>query len=64
MNKRALYTKLTDNQADKIETLRIKFSDLYDALEELTPSRESSLALTKLEEAQMWANKSISREEI
>ena len=63
MNRKASYTKLNNEQIEKIDKLRIKFSDLYDALEELTPSRETSLAITKLEEAQMWANKGISREE-
>lgn len=39
------------------------FSDVYDFIEtNCKPSREISLAITKLEEAQMWAIKGITRE--
>ena len=40
------------------------FSIIYDEIDlKCKPSRETSLALTKLEEAQFWAIKGITREE-
>jgi hypothetical protein len=44
------------------ETLRMEFKNLAKRVDELCPdSREKSLAMTKLEEAVMWANASIAR---
>lgn len=63
MNKRAEMKTINEEQANKIEQLRICFSGMYDAIEQLClPGRETSLALTKLEESQFWAIKGISRE--
>lgn len=63
MNERAKYTDVTKEQQDKIDLIRSSFSNMYDVIDtNCKPSRETSLALTKLEEAQMWAIKGITRE--
>lgn len=63
MNRRAEFTEVNEDQHDRIETLRNAFSDIYEIIEEqCKPSRETSLVLTKLEEAQFWAIKGITRE--
>lgn len=65
MNKRAKVIEVSDEQLFRIDEIRNQFSELYDALEDLCDNcRETSLALTKLEEAQFWAVKGISREEV
>ncbi|WP_127488470.1 Acb2/Tad1 domain-containing protein [Paenibacillus ehimensis] len=51
-------------QPEKYTTIREKAKELAVLIDETTPkSREQSLALTKLEEAVMWANASIARNE-
>lgn len=63
MNKRAEFLKTTDEQSDRINKIRLAFSSLYDVIDEkCKPSRETSLVYTKLEEAQFWAIKGITRE--
>lgn len=64
MNDRAKYNdNLTQEQKDKMDLIRSSFSNMYDVLDiNCNPSRELSIALTKLEEAQMWAIKGISRD--
>lgn len=48
------------DQPERYETLRANARGLAHLIDELCPdSREKSLAITKLEEAIMWANKSI-----
>lgn len=52
------------NQQQKIEILRESSEDMGVTIARLCPeSRERSLALTKLEEALMWAVKSISHQQ-
>ena len=64
MNKRAEYTKVNNEQKERIEKVRYMFGAMYDMIEQhCKSSRETSLAITKLEEAQFWAIKGISREE-
>ena len=64
MNKRAKVIEVNDEQIFRIDELRHQFSELYDTIEELClTNRETSLALERLEEAQFWAVKGISREE-
>ena len=64
MNDRAKFTEVTKEQQDKIELIRSSFSNMYDVIDiNCKDSRETSLAYTKLEEAQMWAIKGITREE-
>ena len=63
MNERAKFIEINDNQKDRIEKIRTLFSEMYDLIDEICkPSRETSLVYTKLEEAQFWAIKGISRE--
>lgn len=63
LNDRAKYLEVTEEQNKRIEVVRSSFSKMYDVIEiNCKPSREISLALTKLEEAQFWAIKGITRE--
>jgi len=63
MNNRAKYTDVNDEQKNRIDDIRNMFSDVYDFIENnCKSSRETSLALTKLEEAQFWVIKGITRE--
>lgn len=51
-----------EGQPEKYTALRDKAKELAYLIDELAPnSREKSLAMTKLEEAAMWANASIAR---
>lgn len=53
-----------DDQAERYERIRYKAKMLAAYINENCPdSREKSLAMTKLEEAVMWANASIARNE-
>ena len=62
MNEKAKFIEITEEQKEKINKIRLSFSD--NCIEKLCEnSREKSLAITKLEEAQFWAIKGISREE-
>ena len=64
MNKKAEYTEVNKEQESRIDKVRYMFSAMYDLIEQhCKPGRETSLAITKLEEAQFWAIKGISREE-
>lgn len=59
----AQYIKCDSDHEHQIALIRFAFSEMYKCFDEiLLDSRESSLARTKLEEAQMWAIKSITRE--
>lgn len=63
MNIRAEYLKTNQNQQYRIEEIRTRFSELYNYIEDMCKnSRETSLALSRLEEAQFWIIKGISRE--
>jgi len=53
-----------NNQPERYEKIRYKAKLLAAYIDENCPdSREKSLAMTKLEEAVMWANASIARNE-
>jgi hypothetical protein len=53
-----------EGQTGRYETIRSNAKVFAIAINELCPnSREKSLALTKLEEAVMWANAAIARNE-
>lgn len=52
------------NQTERYESLRNKAKELAHLIDDLCPnSREKSLAQTNLEQAVMWANASIARNE-
>lgn len=56
------YHQPKEGQPEKYEALRSKTKELAYLIDELCPdSREKSLAMTKLEEASMWANTSVAR---
>lgn len=58
------YHEPKGDQSDRYESLRAKAKELAYMVKDKCPdSREKSLAMTKLEEAVMWANASISRAE-
>lgn len=64
MNRRAEYTTVNEEQNNRIQKIRELFSNMYDEIENnCKASRETSLVITKLEEAQFWAIKGITREE-
>lgn len=64
MNQKAKYTEVNQEQQARIDKVRYMFSGMYDIIEQhCKPGRETSLAITKLEEAQFWTIKGISREE-
>ncbi len=64
LDRRAQYTNVNHDQSNRINTIRLLFSNLYEQIDKnCKPGRETSLAITKLEEAQFWAIKGISREE-
>lgn len=58
------YHAPTDDQATLYEIIRSKTKELALLIDGMCPdSREKSLAMTKLEECNMWANASIARNE-
>jgi hypothetical protein len=56
---RKAYRQLTDEEKVRLERIKDNASALYNGIVEGPPSRMQSLALTKLEEAVMWAVKDI-----
>lgn len=63
MNNRAKFLETSKEQQDRIDLIRSSFSNMYDVIDiNCKNSRETSLAITKLEEAQFWAIKGITRE--
>ncbi len=62
LNEKAQYKKVSKIEEEFINRTRVYFSDIYDYIEQnCNSSRETSLALTKLEECQFWLIKSITR---
>ena len=65
MNNRAEFLETDDDQKDRINKIRNLFSAIYNEIEfSCKSSRETSLAFTKLEEAQFWVIKGITREKV
>ena len=63
LNLKARYLEVDSDKQNRINDVRLIFSNIYDFIETTCkPSRETSLAMTKLEEAQFWAIKGITRE--
>ena len=59
------YHAPTPEQVERYTALRSKCKELAEMVHELCPpSRERSLAFTKIEEASMWANAAIARNEV
>ena len=54
-----IYHKPTESQTAQIVEIRAGCETLYDLLNTLTPSREREVAIERLEEVSMWANKSV-----
>lgn len=50
---------MDDNAVMTSNVVKSKASDLDEVISKVTDCREKSLALTKLEECVMWANKAI-----
>ena len=62
MNDKAKYLEVNEEKQQKIDSIREMFSKMYDFIEEnCKSSMKTSLAITKLEEAQFWAIKGITR---
>lgn len=53
------YQAPTPAQVTTLSSIRDAYKALHDTLMQLPASRERSLAITKLEESNMWVNKSI-----
>lgn len=63
MHERAEFVACGENQQNRIAAIREAFSTLYENVEKLcSERRETLIALDRLEEAQFWAIKGISRE--
>lgn len=63
MNDKAKYVAVNEEQNNRIQHIRDAFSTVYDEIDKTCKgSRETSLVYTKLEEAQFWAIKGITRE--
>ena len=64
MNDKAKFIEnITLGQKEKIDLIRSSFSNMYDVIDiNCKESRETELAIAKLEEAQMWVIKGITRE--
>lgn len=64
LEKRFTYHAPKEGQPEKYTALRNKAKEFAQMIEDLTPaSREQALALTNLEQAVMWANAAIARNE-
>lgn len=58
---RTTYKPLTSEASLNILSVKAKAKELYDSFDSCGPSREVSLAKTKLEEAVFWATKHLTR---
>jgi hypothetical protein len=62
LDKNFTYHQPNTDQRERYERIRAKAKELAELVVELVPpSRERSLALTKLEEMVMWANAGVAR---
>lgn len=62
LDRRFTYHAPKDGQPEKYVALRDKAKEFAELVSKLCPPcRESSLAVTRIEEAVMWANSSIAR---
>lgn len=64
MNKKAEFLGINQDQENRIELIRNSFSNMYDVIDiNCKQNRETLLGIERLEEAQYWLIKGISREE-
>lgn len=64
MNDRAKFLKVTEEQQNRMDIVRSSFSKMYDVIDiNCKNNRETLLGIERLEEAQYWLIKGISREE-
>lgn len=64
LNNRFRYHAPKSNQPERYVAIRDKAKELAELVVSLTPkSREQSVALTQIEDAAMWANAAIARNE-
>ena len=64
LNDIAQFKKVNEGQQERIAVIRSSFSKMYDVIDiNCKNSNETKLALERLQEAQFWALKGISREE-
>jgi len=56
---RQQYKKLTEDDQNKMLNVKKLGREFYKYIDSLEPSRENSIAKTKIEEAVMWAVKAI-----
>ena len=64
MNDKAKFLEVTEDQSKRIEIVRELFSDVYDTIDKSSKfhNREYEFGIQKLEEAQFWFIKGITRE--
>ena len=64
MNDRAKFLGVSQEQENRIDVIRSSFSKMYDVIDvNCKNNRETLLGIERLEEAQYWLIKGISREE-
>jgi hypothetical protein len=51
--------RLTPSEVELVTQLRAAAQDVHDIIDMLAPSRERDVAMTRLEEAVMWAEKAV-----
>ena len=67
MNDRAKFVEVDNEKQSRIDLIRSSFSNMYDVIDincNNSPAREIELGMQKLEEAQFWIIKGITREEV
>lgn len=64
MNDKAKFLEVSESQQNKIDIIRELFSDVYDTVDNTCnhKNREYEFGIQKLEEAQFWFIKGITRE--
>ena len=63
MNDRAKFLEVINEQQNRIDVVRSSFSKMYDVIDiNCKQNRETLLGIERLEEAQYWLIKGISRE--
>ena len=64
MNKKADFLETNIDQQNRIEVIRSSFSKMYDVIDiNCKQNRETLLGIERLEEAQYWLIKGVSRED-